>query len=85
MRLTTIAILLALSTTAAIAESHDPAMMSEGLTMLESSTANLLKKYGLEADVMSLSLGQLAEIAGMVTSSNTDAEIKAGIEAALRR
>jgi len=85
MRLTTIAILLALSTTAAIAESHDPAMMSEGLTMLESSTANLLKKYGLEADVMSLTLSQLAEITGMVTSSNTDAEIKAGIEAALRR
>lgn len=85
MRLTMIAMMLALTTTVAIAESHDMAAMGEGVSMLETSVANLLKKYGLEADVMTLSLGQLAEISSMVTSSNNDADIKAGIEAALRR
>ena len=86
MRATILAAILSLSATGAFAQ--DKAMMDEmtaGLTMLETSAAGLLKEYGIEADVMALSLSQLAEIQGVLTSSNNDADKKAGIEAALRK
>lgn len=86
MRSTILAAILALSATGAFAD--DMKMMEEmgaGLTMLETSAAGLLKVYGIDADVMSLSLSQLAEIQGVLTASNNDADKKAGIEAALRK
>lgn len=86
MRLTILATILALSATVASAE--DKATMdnmAQGLTMLTSSLEHVLKQFNLEADVMSLSLSQLAEIEGVLTGSNTDADKKAGIEAALRK
>ncbi|MES2143246.1 MAG: hypothetical protein V4516_02590 [Pseudomonadota bacterium] len=86
MRLTILATILALSATVASAE--DKATMdnmAQGLTMLTSSLEHVLKQFNLEADVMSLSLSQLAEIEGVLTDSNTDADKKAGIEAALRK
>lgn len=88
MRIPTIALLMALSANAAFAASHTVAMMEDmnkGLSMLESSTALVLKEYGLEADVMSLSLSQLVEIQGVLSSMDTNAEKKSAIEAALRR
>jgi hypothetical protein len=86
MRLTILAAIMALSATVAAAQDKDMMEeMSQGLSMLESSAAQVLQQYGLEADVMSLSLGQLAEIQGVLTGSNTDAEKKNGIEAALRK
>lgn len=86
MRLTILATILALSATVASAE--DKATMdnmAQGLTMLTSSLEHVLKQFNLEVDVMSLSLSQLAEIEGVLTDSNTDADKKAGIEAALRK
>jgi hypothetical protein len=86
MRLKMLATVLALSTTMAFAQ--DDAMMaqmSEGLTMLEASAAAAFKKYGIEADVMALTLNQLAEISGAMTASNNDSDMKAAIEAALRK
>lgn len=86
MRSTILAAILSLSATVGFAQ--DSKMMEEmsaGLTMLESSATALLQQYGLEADVMSLSLGQLAEIQGVLTGSNNDADKKAGVEAALRK
>lgn len=80
------AVALALSTTMGFAQ--DDAMMmemSQGLTMLETSAAAAFKKYGIEADVMSLTLNQLAEISGAMNASNNDADMKAAIEAALRK
>ncbi len=91
MRLTILAAILALSATVATAQDSkmmdemQGSMMRSGISMLEASAKLALMKYGLEGDVMTLSLGQLAEINGVMTSSNTEAEIKAGIEAALRR
>jgi hypothetical protein len=87
MRLKMLATVLALSTTMAYAQ-DDAAMMEEmsaGISMLESSAAAALKKYGLEADVMSLTLSQLAEINGAMADSNNEADKKAAIEAALRK
>ncbi len=86
MRLTILATLLALSTTMAVAQDKDMMMqMSEGLTMLETSAKDAFLKYGIEADVMTLTLNQLAEISGAMTGSNNDADMKAAIEAALRK
>lgn len=86
MRLTILATILALSATVASAE--DKATMdnmAQGLTMLTSSVEHVLKQFNLEVDVMSLSLSQLAEIEGVLTDSNTDADKKAGIEAVLQK
>lgn len=85
MRLTILATLLALSATMAVAQTKDTMGMTESLTMLESSTANILKQYGFDVDVMSLTLNQLAEIKSVMTSTTSDIDIKTGIEAALRR
>lgn len=86
MRLTILATILALSATVASAEDKaNMDNMSQGLTMLTSSVEHVLKQFNLEVDVMSLSLSQLAEIEGVLTDSNTDADKKAGIEAALRK
>jgi hypothetical protein len=85
MRLTILATILALSTTMAIAADDMMMQMSEGLTMLETSAKEAFMKYGIEADVMTLTLNQLAEISGAMTASNNDADMKAAIEAALRK
>lgn len=86
MRLMILATALALSTSMVFAQ--DEAMMkqmSEGLSMLEASAAAAFKQYGIEADVMALTLNQLAEISGAMTGSSNDADMKAAIEAALRK
>ncbi|MGL4237330.1 hypothetical protein [Tabrizicola sp.] len=86
MRSTILAAIVALSATMAFAQEKDMMEeMSMGLTMLEASAKTVLQQYGLEADVMSLTLGQLAAIQGALTGSNNDAEKKAQIEAALRK
>lgn len=86
MRSTILAAILSLSATAVFAlDAKMMEDMSAGLTMLENSAATALKEYGLEADVMSLTLSQLAEIQGVLTGSNSEADKKAGIEAALRK
>lgn len=85
MRSIILATLLALSTTAAIAQDKDVMEMSAGLSMLETSAERALMKYGIEFDVMTLTLSQLAEINGAMTGSNNEADKKADIEAALRR
>ncbi len=72
MRLPTIALLLALSATSAFAQDKDMMGTGEGLTMLQESTVNVMRKYNLEADVMTLTLNQLAEIAGLVAKTDTD-------------
>jgi hypothetical protein len=84
MRSTILAAILALSATMASAQDKMMEEMSAGLTMVETSAALVLKQYGIEADVMTLSLSQIAEINGVLTGSNSDADKKAGIEAALR-
>lgn len=86
MRSTILAAILSLSATAVFAlDAKMMEDMSAGLTMLENSAATALKEYGLEADVMSLTLSQLAEIQGVLTGSNSEADKKTGIEAALRK
>jgi hypothetical protein len=85
MRLKILATVLALSATMAYAEGDMMKNMSEGLTMLESSAAEAFKKYGIDADPMALTLNQLAEISGAMTGSNNDADMKAAIEAAIRK
>jgi hypothetical protein len=52
----------ALSSAAFTAHAQSAVEMGGALTMLETIAQRTLDKYGVEADVMSLSLAQLAEI-----------------------
>jgi hypothetical protein len=75
-----------LSTSAAFAQNTEMAAeMAEGLTMLETSAVRALKQYGLEADIMTLSLGQIAEIQSVLSQEASDSDTKASLEAALRK
>lgn len=88
MRLKILATAAALALSTSMAFADDAMMMkqmSDGLTMLETSAKEAFTKYGIEADVMTLTLNQLAEISGAMTGSNNDADMKAAIEAALRK
>ena len=85
MRLATIGLLLALSTSAAYAEDVDMKMMNEGVTMLQKGIEQILIKYGVKVDPMTLSLAQLAEINGVVDMSETEDAKKSMIEAAIAR
>jgi hypothetical protein len=88
MRLKILATAAALALSTSMAFADDAMMMqqmSDGLTMLETSAKEAFMKYGIEADVMTLTLNQLAEISGAMTGSNNDADMKAAIEAALRK
>ena len=65
-----VALATALSAGAASAQS-DTAEMTEGLTMLETGAAKELTKIGItDADVMDLSLSQLAQIKSVLESSD---------------
>jgi len=85
MRLIFLATILALSSTVAMAEDKDMMEMGQGLTMLQVSSALVLKQHGFDVDVMTLTLSQLAEIQAVMTASNDAAEMKARIEAGLRK
>ena len=66
---------------AAFAEAHDEMTMGEGLTMFESLVANELDQLDVEADVTTLTLGQLAQIKDIVESDETTSVKKENIEA----
>ncbi len=86
MRSTILAALVALSTTVAFAqEAEMAAEMASGLSMLETSAARALMQYGLEVDIMSLSLGQISEIQAVLSQSSSDSDTKAALEAAVRK
>lgn len=65
----------ALSSAAFTAHAQGAAEMGGALTMLETIAQQTLDKYGVEADVMSLSLAQLAEIK---TNLDREAEMDEG-------
>jgi hypothetical protein len=86
MRSTILAALVALSATSAFAQEKEMAAeMASGLSMLETSAGRALKQYGLEADIMTLSLGQIAEIQAVLNQDASDSDTKAALEAALRK
>jgi hypothetical protein len=61
-------------------------MMMMTVSMLGQHTQNALARYGITADVNTLTVNQLAEIAGILANPmGTDAPVKDRIEAAIRR
>jgi len=66
---------------AAFAEAHAEMTMGEGLTMFESLVSNELDQLDIEADVTTLTLGQLAQIKDIVESDETTSVKKENIEA----
>ena len=61
------------------------AEMEQALSMLELSASKTLDMYGVEADVMSLSLSQLAEIKAIADTGDDMSAGKQKIEAAIAR
>jgi hypothetical protein len=59
--------------------------MGQGLSMLELSASKALDMYGVEADVMTLSLSQLAAIKGIVDTGDDMSAAKQRIQAAIAR
>ena len=59
--------------------------MGQGLSMLELSASKALEMYGVEADVMTLSLSQLAEIKAIVDTGDDMSAAKTRIQAAIAR
>lgn len=85
MRSTILAGLVLLSATAAFAQNTEMAAeMATGISMLETSVERALKQYGLEADIMSLTLSQLVEIRGVISENSSDSDTKASLQAALQ-
>jgi hypothetical protein len=84
MRSLALGLILALSTSAAFAEGMVDDM-GAGLSMLESTAKAAFIQYGVEGDTMQLSLAQLAEIHALLVNKGQDNEVKAMLEAAIRR
>ncbi|MXU66839.1 hypothetical protein [Oceanomicrobium pacificus] len=72
--------LTALATAAALSFSAMMPMaasaMDEELTMLEAAVNNQLEILGIETDIMALTVGQLTEIKGVLSSDDTQTEKK---------
>lgn len=84
MRSLALGLVLALSTSAAFAEGMVDDM-GAGLTMLESTAKAAFVEYGVEGDPMLLTLAQLAEIHALLSNKGQENEVKAMLEAAVRR
>jgi hypothetical protein len=67
-----IAVALALPAPLALAQEASTADMMNGVNMLETNAAMAFAKYGIDADPMTLSLGQLALIARVLTDPDAD-------------
>ncbi len=84
---TALALVATLMSGAAFAQGDNAAMMDEGLSMLELAVTNELARLGIQdADAMSLSLSQLAEIRAVVSGSGyNENEKKQQIETIMNR
>ena len=86
MRKLMFAIALAACPAGVFAQDTPPtADMEQALSMLEVSASKTLEMYGVEADVMSLTLSQLAEIKSIADTGDDMSSGKQKIEAALAR
>jgi hypothetical protein len=74
MKLTSLALAVALSLPAGsvLAQEANVADMMAGWTMLETNAQMALTKYGIEANAMNLTLGQLALISRVLTDPDSD-------------
>ena len=86
MRKLMLAVALAAFPAGGFAQDNPPtADMEQALSMLELSASKTLEMYGVEADVMSLSLSQLAEIKAIADTGDDMSSGKQKIEAAIAR
>lgn len=76
MKLSVLAIAVALSLPAslALAQDADPAEMMKGANMLQTQATMAFKKYGIDTDPMTLSLGQLVLISRALSDPNQDTD-----------
>jgi hypothetical protein len=85
MRKLMLVVALAAFPTGVFAQSTPSADMEQGLSMLELAASKTLEMYGVETDVMSLTLSQLAEIKAIADTDEDMGAGKARIEAAIAR
>ena len=86
MRKLMLAVALAAFPAGGFAQDTPPtADMEQALSMLELSASKTLEMYGVEADVMSLTLSQLAEIKSIADTGGDMSAGKQTIEAAIAR
>lgn len=76
MKLSVLAIAVALSLSASmtLAQEANVADMMSGMNMLETNAAMAFQKYGIDADPMTLTLGQLALISRTLSDPDADSE-----------
>lgn len=80
------ALALSLAASMSLAQDANTADMMSGMTMIQTNTEMAFNKYGIKADVNTLTLGQLAAIAGVLTDPQKDSggkSAKMSIEAIL--
>jgi hypothetical protein len=75
---------LSFSASLALAQTYNAADMKNGLSMIETNAAMAFKEYGIDADPMKLSLGQLGQISALLVDpeqSSGGNSVKAALEA----
>jgi hypothetical protein len=78
---------LSFSASMALSQTYNAADMQAGLTMIQTNAANAFKEYGIDADPMALSMGQLAQIVTLLVdpdSSSGGNSVKSALEAIVR-
>jgi hypothetical protein len=83
MRFTALVLIAALTASAASAQTVNHASMQQGLDMLQTELKATLAGSGVEVDVNTLSLAQVATIISNLKDVNNSADVKAIVEAAI--
>lgn len=79
--------ILSFSASMALSQTYNAADMQSGLSMIETNAANAFKEYGIDADPMALSVGQLAQIVTLLVdpeNSSGGNSVKSALEAIVR-
>lgn len=74
LSLLAIAVALSLPATMTLAQEVNVADMRSGVNMLETNAAMAFQKYGIDADPMTLTLGQLGLISRLLSDPDADTE-----------
>ena len=87
MRKLTTALVLILAAGTATAQAYDVSDMHQGRTMLEQQITNAFVEYGIDVDLMTLSLAQIAQIEGILSEPERDGggnSVKSAVEAIIQ-
>jgi hypothetical protein len=83
MRFTVLVLIAAITASTASAQTVNHASMQQGLDMLQTELKVALAGSGVDVDVNTLSLAQIAQITANLKDVNNPADVKAIVEAAI--